>query len=95
MSRPHRRRIQEQVRQLRICLAHHSYIYYELGSSVVSDATWQSWSDELMHFQSRYGNEFDPLYDKYFKDWDGTTGMHLCSIPGLRQSVKRTHPELL
>lgn len=82
------------VRQLRICLAHHSFIYYNLGYSVIADGVWDDWAAELSSLQDRYGYRFDKRYDRWFKDWDGTTGYELCSIPGLQEQAIITNPEL-
>ena len=76
------------IRQLRICLAVHSYIYYELCDNLVSDNKWQAWAEELKEMQAKHP-EYTDAYDKYYKDWDGTTGFHLCQIPGLHQSAMR------
>lgn len=87
--------LNEEVQQLRICLAFHSYIYYEIGTSVIPDNKWDVWALRLKVLQDRYGDSYDIKYDDWFKDWDGTTGFLLCSIPGLRQSVKKVYPELI
>ena len=76
------------IRQLRICLAVHSYIYYELCDNLVSDDTWQAWAQELVEMHAKYPAYTD-AYDEYFNDWDGTTGFHLCKIPGLYSSAQR------
>ncbi len=87
--------LEERVKQLRICLALHSYIYYELAGNVVDDKQWDLWASELKVLQRRYGERTSqPEYDKWFKDWDGTTGYELCSIPGLRESAQKTYPHL-
>ena len=70
------------MQQLRMCVAIHSYIYYQLNDNLVSDHNWQAWADELTVLQAAYP-EYTDAYDKYFVDWDGTTGFHLCEIPGL------------
>ena len=76
------------IRMLRICLAVHSYIYYELCDSLVSDHQWQAWAEELKEMHTKHP-EYTDKYDEYFDDWDGTTGYHLCEIPGLRSSAMR------
>jgi hypothetical protein len=86
--------ILERITNLRIVLAHHSYIYYTLGTSVIPDGTWDQWARELVVLQAIHGEEHHPEYDKWFKDWDGTTGFLLCDIPGLAFQVRRTNPEL-
>ena len=78
----------ERIQQLRICLAVHSYIYYELCDNLVSDDQWQRWAQELVEMQATYPDYTDD-YDEYFDDWDGSTGFHLCEIPGLHNSAMR------
>jgi NAD-dependent DNA ligase len=86
--------LEEQIRQLRICLAFHSYIYYELANNIIADTEWDRWALELKALQDRYGDQWDPKYDKWFKDWDATTGFHLCTIPGLKGSAMKVYPQL-
>lgn len=53
----------------------HSYLYYHLDESIISDDLWQKFAEELTELQkscSKIG-----FYDSTFADWDGTTGMHL------------------
>ena len=78
----------ERLQQLRICLAVHSYIYYELCDNLVSDARWQAWAQELIVAQAVHP-EYTDDYDEYCKDWDGTTGFQLCKIPGLHSSAMK------
>ena len=78
----------EKIQQLRICLAVHSYIYYELCDSVVTDHVWQEWAQELILMHKQYP-EYTDSYDEYWVDWDGTTGFHLCKIPGLYSTAMK------
>lgn len=68
--------ISEKIKQRRSQMLVHSYLYYELGTNIVSDHQWQDWANELTQLQAEYT---EPLgfYDKEFADWDGTTGFHL------------------
>ena len=56
----------------------HSCIYYHFDGSLVTDAQWQEWANELVALQKKY-----PLiakrvdYHKWFKNFDGTTGFDL------------------
>lgn len=77
MQTPH-----ERIQQLRIILAVHSYIYYELCDSLVSDHKWQQWANELRDMQKMYP-EYTDAYASWYSDWNGSTGYHLCSIKGL------------
>ena len=72
----------ELIKRRRLQLAVHSYIYYELNDSIISDHQWQAWAEELKQLQAKYPNHTD-MNDEYFKAWDGTTGYHLCKMPDL------------
>jgi DNA ligase-like protein len=67
----------EKIKQRRSQMIVHSYIYYWLSDSVVSDDQWQEWANELEALQKEYG-EVIGFYDEHFKDWTGATG---CSLP--------------
>lgn len=67
---------EERVRQLRLCLLVHSYIYYHLNTSIVNDHQWQAWADELVERQKEFKRRID-CYDDAFRDWDASTGYHL------------------
>ncbi len=67
----------ELIHRRRCQLTVHSYIYYQLNDNLISDHQWQAWADELVILQAKYPEHTDP-YDKDFKDWDGSTGFHLC-----------------
>lgn len=68
--------VAERIRQRRAQMLVHSYIYYHLDTSVVSDDTWQRWANELRDLQAVYGWQIG-YYDEPFQDWDGSTGCHL------------------
>lgn len=56
----------------------HSYIYYKLATSLVSDQQWQSWANELVMLQKTYPTICERVdYHELFKGFDGTTGFHL------------------
>lgn len=81
-----RTQIREKIQQLRICVAMHAFIYYELGLSDVTDQQWQQWADRLVELHEQYP-DYSDAYDKYWNDFDGSTGYDLCQIPGLRNSA--------
>lgn len=85
--------IEQRIRQRRQQLAVHSYLYYQLDSPIVSDATWQRWADELVQLQRDFDGRV-PFYDREFFDWDGSTGMHLPKddwIASLAAQLLRLH----
>ena len=56
----------------------HSYIYYELDDSIISDAQWSKWAVELAELQKKYPEESAEVEDyEQFKDWDGSSGAFL------------------
>lgn len=67
----------EKIRQRRSQMLVHSYIYYELGSSLVTDHKWQEWADELAKMQTKGKYPIIRWYDEEFRDWTGETGFHL------------------
>lgn len=67
--------LSEKIRQRRIQMLVHSYIYYVLDTNIITDDKWQQWADELTELQKR---KMDiGFYDDVFRDWSGATGMHL------------------
>lgn len=54
----------------------HSYLYYWMGTSLVSDDQWQTWANELRDLQKEHPAPIG-FYDEEFNDWTGDTGMHL------------------
>ncbi len=70
--------LKDKIKQRRSQMLVHSALYYEMDESVVDDATWQRWADELRDLQND-----NPLlctiefYDEAFARWDGSTGHHL------------------
>lgn len=68
--------VTERIKQRRSQMLVHSYIYYHMGDSIVSDDTWQRWANELRDLQAVHG-WYIGWYDNEFKDWNGNTGCHL------------------
>lgn len=68
----------EKIKQRRSQMLVHSCIYYELDDNIVSDHKWQDWANELERLQKKHPEHLEMgFYDKYFLDWDGSTGGHL------------------
>lgn len=74
------------MRQLRLNLLVHSYIYYHLDDSLISDHQWQACADELAERQKTFTRRIG-CYDDAFKDWTGSTGFHLPVDAWVRQKA--------
>ena len=71
-------KIKDLIKRRRGQMIVHSFLYYSMDNPIISDDTWQAWADELTELQSKYPKLCKlQYYDKNFKDWDGSTGMHL------------------
>lgn len=64
------------IKRRRAQMLVHSFAYYVLDESIVTDDTWQRWADELVELQRGAPAKIG-FYDPEFQDWDGSTGMHL------------------
>lgn len=70
--------IKEKIKQRRLQILVHSYIYYELNDNIISDNQWNQWAHELVELQKKYPEEAKSvIYADTFKDFDGSTGMDL------------------
>ena len=78
--------LSEKIRQRRIQMLVHSYLYYVLDENVISDGKWQEWADELTELQKQ--KKTIGFYDKEFSDWTGATGTHLPFEPWVIQRAK-------
>jgi len=78
------------IRRRRAQMLVHSYMYYHMDESIVSDDTWQMWADELAKLQNDHPKCCKiKYYDKEFIDWDGSTGMHLPSSIIVQQRAEQ------
>lgn len=56
----------------------HSFLYYEMDTNIIDDATWSKWGVELAELQKKYPKEAEQVeYAELFRDWDGSSGAHL------------------
>jgi hypothetical protein len=73
--------LSEKIRQRRMQMIVHSYLYYVMDTHIVDDDTWQRWADELTALQKTWHDlemtKKIGFYDDVFADWNGSTGMHL------------------
>lgn len=68
-------KLSEKIRQRRIQMLVHSYLYYEMDENVIDDHKWQEWADELVELQKQKMNI--GFYDEAFSDWTGASGAFL------------------
>lgn len=70
----------------------HSFIYYKMGTSIISDTMWDKWAKELVDLKVKYPNEAKAIkhYD-IFADFDGSTGFIIASkaTPNLIKKAKQ------
>lgn len=82
--------IEEKIKQRRLQMLVHSYIYYELDKNIIDDYTWSKWAVELVQLQKE-----NPIvskqveYYEQFKDWDGSTGAFLKYDDKTRKRAER------
>lgn len=70
--------IEEKIKQRRLQMLVHSYIYYELDGNIIDDSTWDKWAMELVELQTKYPKlSKKVIYYNQFKDWDGSSGAFL------------------
>lgn len=64
------------IKALRLQMLVHSYLYYVLDESLISDGEWQRRANELADLQNDFPVRIG-CYDSEFRDWDASTGYHL------------------
>lgn len=70
--------IEEKIKQRRLQMLVHSYIYYELDDNIIPDSKWSKWAMELVDLQKKYPKESKNVqYYDAFKDFDGSSGFDL------------------
>lgn len=77
-SKPLNNKICELIKRRRRQIMVHSFIYYRMSETLITDKQFDKLSYELRDLQKEYPNESKnvELYEE-FKDWDGTTGFQL------------------
>lgn len=79
--------LSEKIKQRRTQMLVHSYLYYTLDDTIITDEKWQQWADELTELQKQKSDI--GFYDKEFGDWNGSTGMHLPSPAWIVNKAKK------
>ena len=95
-----REKVKELIERRRRQLAVHSYLYYRLDESIISDHKFDAWAMELVDLQNKYPKiAATAIYAEYFGDFDGSTGYDLPThLPEIRSMAHRAlnyHKELL
>lgn len=71
-------KIADKILQRRLQMMVHSYLYYDLDTTLVSDFTFNRWGQELVQLQLDYPDISENVeYAADFKDWDASTGFDL------------------
>ena len=79
--------LSEKIRQRRIQMLVHSYLYYELDEIIVDDHKWQQWADELVELQKQKTDI--GFYDEAFSDWTGASGAFLPFDDWVKERAKK------
>jgi hypothetical protein len=79
--------LSEKIRQRRIQMLVHSYLYYEMDENIIDDHKWQEWADELVELQKQ--KKVIGFYDKEFSDWTGASGAFLPKDKWIIERAKR------
>lgn len=79
--------LSEKIRQRRIQMLVHSYLYYEMDENIIDDHKWQVWADELVELQKQKATI--GFYDEAFADWTGASGAFLPFDPWVKERAKK------
>lgn len=56
----------------------HSFLYYQLNESIISDHTFDKWSKELVELREKHPEEYHAsVYAQEFYEFDGSSGYDL------------------
>ena len=76
---PEEQEIGELINRRRRSIAVHSFLYYHLSESIISDHLFDKWSKELVDLQAKYPAIAEKVtyQANYFRGWDGSSGYDL------------------
>ena len=80
--------IQELIKQRRLQMLVHSYLYYHLNTNIISDDRWQHLANDLTKLQAEHKEPMG-FYDEDFENWDGSTGCHLSKDEWVSEKAER------
>lgn len=83
--------ITEKIQQRRYQMLVHSYLYYQLNNSIVSDSDFDRWAKELVELTENHPEEARKTrYHEEFKNFDGSSGFDLpYNIPKIQDIGNR------
>lgn len=81
------------IRQRRELILLHSYYYYHLDVSVISDIEWQHLANDLVILQDSFPEEIKQnFYDEEFLEFDASTGFDLPTDDYVQELAKKWYP---
>lgn len=84
-----KRDVADLIKQRRLQIIAHSYIYYAMSDNIISDDTWSRWAKELVQLQKDYPDiAKEVVYNDEFKDFDGSTGFQFIGIAWAKQKAE-------
>lgn len=88
------KQIEELIHRRRRQILVHSIIYYKNGDSIIPDATFDKWAQELAKLQTDHQqlSESIPYMRYQFADFSGESGFHL---PLMDKAANRIADELM
>ena len=85
--------IAAKIQQRRYQMLVHSFLYYELDASIVSDPQWMDWAQELVSLQRAYPDIASKvIFADAFEGFDGSTG---CDLPYNTEQIENIAYRLL
>ena len=71
-------RIKELIKQKRLEVLVHSYLYYDLNKNIITDIEWSKIAFELVELQKQYPSLAKQVeYAEDFEEFDGSSGCDL------------------
>lgn len=88
--------IRELITRRRHQLLIHSCLYYRMNENIITDHTFDLWSNELVELQKKHPDTAKQcIYHEYFEDFDGSSGYnlpyHLPRILNAATTLLRVH----
>lgn len=81
--------IADLIDNLREWVTVHSYVYYQLGKTVVPDESWDRKAYALARVQHTHGYDAGTWENDTFEGFTGDTGMHLPKTDQIKKEAKK------